>query len=202
MKPNGLVLAASITSQTSMPMAVVDDLELVDEGDVDGAEDVLGELHRLGRRASRRPARSATTSCVVERARASASASAPSPPTTFGIVAGAEVGVARVLALGREGEEEVRPALQAGAPRGSAAPPRRWCRDRSSIRARRAGPGAGAGDRLRGVDDVGEVRLAVRGERRRHADQDRVGLAEPAKSAVASKRCPRSPSGWRPRRCA
>ena len=48
MKPKGLVSAASSTSQTSMSEAVVDDLELVDEGDVDGAEDVLGELGGLG----------------------------------------------------------------------------------------------------------------------------------------------------------
>ena len=34
----------------SMPIAVVDDLQLVDESDVDRAEDVLGDLHRLRRR--------------------------------------------------------------------------------------------------------------------------------------------------------
>ena len=98
MKPNGLVAAASITSQTSMPIALVDDLELVHQRDVDGAEDVLGELRGLGR-VGRGDRHGADHDCVVERA---------GEPERRRVVAaddlgdarGREVAVARVLALG------------------------------------------------------------------------------------------------------
>ena len=86
MKPNGLVAAASITSQMSMPMRVEDHLELVDQGDVDGAEDVLQQLGRLGRARCRRPARLAARRTGRRPARAAARPGR-SPPTTFGMSA-------------------------------------------------------------------------------------------------------------------
>ena len=89
-----------------------------------------------------------------------------------------EAPVARVLALGREGEEEVLPALE---PAGLEA--------RQELLAGRARVGGGlehdqlpgpqaAGDLLGGRADVGEVGLAVPPERGGDADDDGVALAE------------------------
>ena len=48
MKPNGFVFAASITSQMSIPMARVNDLQLVDQRDIHAAENILQQLGRFG----------------------------------------------------------------------------------------------------------------------------------------------------------
>ena len=64
------------------------------------------------------------------------------PPTTLGMPLGREVRIARVFALGTEGQEEVLADLQPARRRGSAAPRRAWCRDRSCFPARRADPAA------------------------------------------------------------
>ncbi len=48
MKPNGLVFAASMTSQMSIPMQVKISFQLVDHRNVDGAKNVFGNLDGLG----------------------------------------------------------------------------------------------------------------------------------------------------------
>ena len=155
----------------------VDHLELVDEGDVDGPKNVLGDLDRLGRR-GRRDRHDAAHHLLVEGARQG---------ERFGVVGAdhlwdgrrLEGFVARVLALGREGEEEVGPGLEAAA-----------LEDRLHHIRDGAGIGgrfehhelAGAemlGDRLAGLHHVGQVRLAVAVERGRHADDAGVDGADP-----------------------
>ena len=91
---------------------------------------------------------------------------------------GVEAAVARVLALGREGQEEVLAAREAA---------------RLEARQQLLARGAGIGGRLEHhqlarpqprrdlvgrLAHVGEVGLAVAAERRRHAHQDRVALGE------------------------
>jgi len=93
----------------------------------------------------------------------------------LGIVAVAKAGI---LALRREGEEEVAPAGQAGGLEdrlehlgGGAGIGGRFEHDQLA----RAQP---RGDRAGGGLDIGQVGLAVAGERGRHADQERVGLGQ------------------------
>src|SRR5262249_6352140 len=96
----------------------------------------------------------------------------------LGDVAGGKIAVAGVLALRTEGEEEVLAGLQTG-----------LLQDRAEQLLRRAGVGGAlqhdelaaaqvradrAGRRL----DARQVRLAVLRQRRRHANDDRVNLAE------------------------
>ena len=64
-------------------------------------------------------------------------------------------------------------------PRGPSAPapaaaPRGWCRGSWSTRARPAAPPQDPGERLAGRRQVTEVGLARAGQRRRHADHDRL----------------------------
>ena len=169
---------------------VADDLQLVDQRDVDGAEDVLGQLHGLGHRAATTPARPRPR--AGRRApRRAASASGVVAADHLGDRGGVEVGVARVLALRREGEEEVRPPSARSA-RGSGPDHlRRWCRDRWSIRARRAALGAARprwSARPRSRTYRSGSRCCV--ERRRHADQDGVAGREALEIAVTAKRPP------------
>ena len=155
--------------------AVVDDLELVDQGDVDGAEDVLGQLGGLGG-AGRGDPHGAVDRAVVERLGEVARDLVDAADHLWG-VGGAVAGVAGVLALGREGEEELLAAAQPGLLEDAA---------------HELVGGAGVGGRLehdelaraqrhldlaRRLLDEAHVRLALRGQRRRHADQDRVDLA-------------------------
>jgi hypothetical protein len=89
--------------------------------------------------------------------------------------------IARVFALGREGQEEILAALQAltlqdgehvfvGRPR--------VCRAFEDDQLALAEV---LGDHLRGIEDVGQVGIAMGVERRRHADQDGVHLRQPRK---------------------
>ncbi len=91
-----------------------------------------------------------------------------------------ELGVARVLALGREGEEEVATAAQS---RLLEDPPHQLV-GRARVGGRLehhelAGPQTSP-DLLGRVHDVAHVGLALRGQRRRHADDQCVGLGESA----------------------
>ena len=164
---------------------VEDHLELVHERDVDRAEDVLEQLRGLGdparrdrdhlvergaverrgglggRRRRRRRPPSGWSSCVK-------SLRCPDP-----------------RAPARRRARSPSAAAAARSPRGWPAPPRRWCRDTSWTRARRAGPCRSRFAISRaGRVDVRVVGLAVAAERRRDADHDRV----------ARRRGDRSPS--------
>ena len=68
MKPKGLVLAASMTSQMSMSMRSHSMQQLVDERDVHAAEDVLEQLGHLGG-ARRRDRHDCVEEALVERDR-------------------------------------------------------------------------------------------------------------------------------------
>lgn len=156
---------------------VVDHLELVDQGDVHGAEDVLGELGRLGR-PRRGHAHRAGDHEVVERL-GQVPRRRVDAADHFGRGGGGVVLAPRILALGGKGEEVVAPALEA-----------RFVQDPLHQLVGGAGVGgalehhelAGAQRRAhlpgRG-GDVGHVGLALGGERCRHADEDGVGLVQP-----------------------
>jgi hypothetical protein len=85
----------------------VDHLELVNERDVNSTEDVLGELHGLGS-VGGRDRDHAGDELLVER-HGQALGGLAIAADNFGDARGLEVEVARVLALRREGEEEVGP---------------------------------------------------------------------------------------------
>ena len=117
MKPKGLVLAASITSQTSMPIrssiifisltsAMLTARKMFSSSLAASATsgEETGTTLSIAARVERRPPPRATAASM--------------PPTTLGMVWVLKSAVARVLALGREGEEEVLPALRARSPRG------------------------------------------------------------------------------------
>ena len=88
-----------------------------------------------------------------------------------------EVGAAGVDPLGRHSQVEVPPG--ASPSRSSiGCSTSAWCPGRWSTRAPPAGRGAGRADRLGGADDDRDVRLAVLGQRRGHADQDRLGVRD------------------------
>ena len=101
------------------------------------------------------------------------------PPTTFGVLRVCQIGIARVHPLGAEGEEEILADLEPGA-----------LERRQQDLARRAGIGRALEDdrlaaperalhRLGGGHDVADVGILELRERRRHADGDRVRLAQP-----------------------
>jgi hypothetical protein len=158
------------------PHPVEDDLELVDEGDVHRAEDVLQELGRLrdlgaGDRHDPVHRRAVERDRRVQRRLIDA-------PHHLGDVLGAEVLVAGVLALGREGEKVVDAALEAaGVETGQellargAGVGRRLEDDELSLAQVR-------GDRLRTDADVLEVGLAMDAERRGDADQDGIAFGQ------------------------
>ena len=173
MNPNGLV-AGGVDDLPDVDLhPVAEQRELVDERDVDRAEDVLEQLRELRRLRAWRPRRPRRRSARRARRRGSRQSSVR-PPTTFGVV--------RIVWSVRPGS--MRSGEKARLKSRPAARP-----DSSRIGQQALAGGARVGGRLehhqlalvqdprergRGVDDVAEVRLALVGERGRDADQDRV----------------------------
>ena len=92
--------------------AVVEHLQLVDQGDVDGAVGVFEDLAGLGHLGAG-DGHDADDDLAVERRRPVPGSPGRGPPTTFGIVGAEKSGLPGILALGAEGQEEVAPGLQA-----------------------------------------------------------------------------------------
>jgi hypothetical protein len=90
--------------------AVVDDLELVDEGDVDRAEDVFGELRGLGN-AGRGDPHCRVDDLIVE-GLGEVTGNWIDAAHDLGDVGRAEGRVAGVFTFGREGQEKVSSALE------------------------------------------------------------------------------------------
>ena len=152
------------------------DLQLVDQGDVDRAIDVLEQLARLGD-ARRRDRNDLVDGRRVEGDR-DLGRDGLDAADHLGNRAGVELRVARILAFGREGQQEVGGALQAGG-----------LEDRLDLFVGRAGiRGRLEDDELAGpqalcdlagrIVHVREVGFAVLAEWRRHADQYRVAVAD------------------------
>ncbi len=159
------------------PHAVGQHRELVHERDVHRAEDVLQELRQL-RRLGTGDAHQLVAHQPVDLLRA-LRAGLRQPADDLRCVAQREVRAAGVDALRRERQLEVAPRRQ----------PRRFEQRRDPL-ARRTRVGRrlqhdqlprlqDIGQRARGVDQRPQIRLAVGRERRRHADQHRVGLRQP-----------------------
>ena len=174
------------------PHPVAEHRELVDERDVDRAEDVLEQLRhlrRLGRGDRRRPRRR-SPSRARPRGRGRPRSARRRPSASCAREWSVRPGSIR---SGEKARWKSRPGGQA-----------RLLEDRLQALAGRAGVGGrlehdelalaqDRGQRAPGVGDVAEVGLALVGERRRHADQDRVAVGELAGSVVTRM------SGRRPR---
>jgi hypothetical protein len=156
--------------------AVAEHRQLVDERDVDRAEDVLEQLGQL-RRLGRRDADDLVADLAIQGNRA-VQALRRQAADDLGCVAHRVVGAARVDALGREGDVEVAAGLEPGlleqryqALAGRARIGGRLERDELPLlehpRERRAG-----------VHQRAQVGLAVLGERRRHGDDHGLGLRQ------------------------
>ena len=117
--------------------------ELVDERDVDRAEDVLEQLRQLGR-LGRRDGVDGVDDAAVELGRARACDASSMPPTTFGTSSSSSRSLPGSTRSGEKARWKSSPASRPESPRGSAARPRASCPGRSSTRARRAGPCAAA----------------------------------------------------------
>ena len=154
---------------------LAEQLHLVDQRDVHAAEDVLQQLGQL-RFAGPLHRHHLGDGAGVERA-GHLGALARESAYHLGNRRGVEARVSRVLALRREGEEEVHARAQpgelfqdglhhflGGAGIGGAL-------EHHQLAGAHVGP-----DRARGVLDVRHVRLAVRVQRRGHAHDQRVGL--------------------------
>ncbi len=180
MNPNGFVAARVEHLPDVDSHAVVDHLELVDQGDVHRAEDVLQQLGGLGGAGVRHP-HHAGHHLLVELLRQVAG-DLVGAADQLGDVRRRKIGVARVLALRRVGEEEVLAAAEA-----ALQPLLREPRQQDLFGCARIGgrlqhhelprPQALA-DLLRGDAHIAEVRLALRGERGGHADQNGVRLPQ------------------------
>ena len=179
MKPKGLVAAASMTSQMSMPMRRPSMLELVHQGDIHAAEDVFQQLgHLRGPRGADRhdrdrPARRAP--------RAARPLGGLMPPTTLGICARPNCLLPGSSRSGEKARKKSVGIFSASGPRAIGAQAALFedrehqfsggARDRWSIRARSAGPSAGGLDGAGGLLDVAEeIGLAALVERRGHAE--------------------------------
>ena len=113
------------------------------------------------------------------------------PPTTFGTLCVWNVALPGIDALGREREEEVLAGLQAGRLEqrlhdffGRARVGRRLEADQHARM-------QVLGDRLDRRDDVGHVGVLRLAQRRRHADVDRVELADDRRSRSSHRACRR-----------
>ena len=190
MKPNGLVAAASTTSQTLMPsrshisassftrpMFTARNVfsssftisATCGRADLDDRVD-RRRVERLGERRARRRRAADDLRHVARR----------------------EVRVARIDALGRERQEEIASGHQAALLEN---------RPDDFVRSTRIGgrfeddelPGMQVlGNHLDGRDDVGEVRVLGLPERRRHADVDRVERLDDRRVAAWPRACPAS----------
>ena len=157
---------------------VVDQLQLVHEGDVHRAEDVLGQLDGLGGGGAGDRHHPGDHGLVE------GDGQGPGVGVVgthhLGDGPGAKVRIAGVLALGREGQEDLAPDLQAsGLQKGAdhlvrGARPGRRLQDDQLARPQGSGGRGGAGA------DVGQVRVPVAGHRGRDADDDGVRLGKPA----------------------
>ena len=156
---------------------LINELQLVHERDIDRTEDVLGELHRLGGPcvANRHHA---LDELPIERFRRCGSARTVASHH-LGDARGGEIGIARILPLGRIGDEQC-------FLRDEPAP----LQDRLQYLGGRARIGGGfqhdeltlpqmREQRFGGGDDIGKIGLAVAAERGRHADENGVRFAEP-----------------------
>ena len=85
MKPNGLVVAASITSQTSMPMRSQSIASSLTRAMLTRPEGVLEQLGQLGGVAASETGTTCSTHARVERQRPLGAAGVR-PPTTLGMV--------------------------------------------------------------------------------------------------------------------
>ena len=158
------------------PHPVRQDRQLVDERDVDRAEDVLQQLGQL--RDLRRGDGDERLAHAAVEVEGSLGALACEAADELGRVADREVRAAGIDALGREREREVLARVQT-----------RLLQQRHQMLARRAGEGGRlehdelaladhAGQRLGGGEQRSEVGLAVAVERRGDADEDRLGLVQ------------------------
>jgi len=160
------------------PHAVETDLHLIDEGDVDGAVDVLEQLRRLGH-LRRRDGNGPRDHVAVE-GRGGGKTGRCQPPDDLWHVSEAEVPVVRVFPLGGVGQVEVLSRLQ---PRGF--------EDLPEVTVGGAGVGGGLendelppakvpGDGPARVEHVAHVRLAVAVQGGGHADEDAVDPGQKA----------------------
>ena len=167
------------------PHRLEDDLELVDQGDIDGAEDVFRQLHRFGGigRGNRHGTRD---DLVVKRASKAHRRIAVAADNLWN-VARAKAVIARVFALGRVGEKEISPRPEAAR-----------LEDGAHDLARCAGVGRRfkddelsrpqmRRDAFGRAYDVGQIGLALPGQRRRHAQDNRIDFGEAAKIVGCGK---------------
>ncbi len=165
-----------MTSQMSMPEPVGELGELVDQRDVDRAEDVLEQLRELRRLGAGDP-HHLLADQPVDLGRA-LRAGVGQPADDLRRVGDRVIGAPRVDALGRVGEVEVRAGAQARGleqrQQDLAGGPRVGRRLQDDGLPPREHPGDGRGRRAH----VGEIRLALVGKRRGDADQDRVAAAQ------------------------
>ena len=157
---------------------VADDGHFVDQADVHAAEGVLQQLHQLGG-LDRRHLHDLLDRRLVERGH-DAGAVGGDAAHDLRRVAGVPGRVARIDALGAEGEEEILAHLEPGLLERRLHHFARGPRIRGALEHDRLpGPERGL-DRLGGGHDEAHVRILELGERRRHADRDRVRLARGA----------------------
>ena len=155
---------------------LVDDLQLVHEGDVDGAEDVLGQLDRLGGGGGG-DGNDGFHDGAVEGLHQFASGRTVTC-NDLGNCRSVEGAVAGIFAFGREAEEEIRAGLEAGAfqdgPDGAVG----GAGVGGGFECHQLAGAQGAGDVVAGAGDVGEVGFAVSGQGRGDADDDDVAGAQ------------------------
>ena len=178
MKPNGLVLAASITSQTLMLEGAAHQRDLVHQADVDAAEGVLEQLHHLGDLRWTTPARPCRP--TARRARfatcGARRASRRRPPS--GCSACCSCALPGSM---RSGENASAKSSPTSRPRGLERGPHDLfgrARVRRALEDDELARAEVLLDLVDGRDDVGEVRVLRLPQRRRHADVDRVEVAD------------------------
>ena len=159
--------------------AVGEHRQLVDQRDVDRAEDVLEQLRQL-RRLGAGDAHDLVADEPVE-LRGALGAGLGQAADHLRRVAQREVGAARIDALGREGEVEVAPGRQARLLQQRQPAARAWCPDRWSTRAPRAARRA-APPRARA-----RLRPAARGRARGCASAASARRSAPRRLAPAAR---------------
>ncbi len=161
---------------------VEDHLELVDQGDVDGAEDVLGELDRLGhRRCADR--HDAVHELAVER-RCERRGGLPVTPDHLWNDARGKVDVARIFPLGRIGKKKILARSQSRALENRPHDFDRRARPRGRFEDHQLTRAQIGKDAFGRADHELEIGLAMACERRRHADHHDVDVADPGEVAA------------------
>ena len=166
--------------------------ELVDERDVDVAEDVLEQLGQLGR-VGRGHLDDVLVDVAQQRGRACRALRRRGADEPRDALAGARR-IARVDPLGGEREVEVGAGLEPAALEDLAERAGRRARERRRLEDDQLTLADGAADGLGGGQDRREVRVLGRRDRRRDADEDRVGVGQ-----VAAPRATRPPGRGRGR---